>query len=153
LNEIFPDEGLDLIQTIFPKGGTNLTTTYLFLWTGATASTTPASTCVLATSTGISEAAYTSYARQAMAAATWGTLGAKTIWTQGGRGTAYPQVSFPAAGGSYATAINGFGITNQLATGAGSIGIALSNFDDVTGVATMAIGDVIKVTPTFGLLG
>jgi hypothetical protein len=148
--ELFPNEGLDYLLGIVPKNGTNLATTYLGLFTGATASTTPAATAVLSTATGVTEAAYTSYARVSIAAASWGTTGAKTIWTQSARGTTAAEVSFPAATASYATAINGF----FLAT-ASTAGTALfySNFDDTTAVATMAIGDIIKVTPTFGLLG
>lgn len=148
--ELIPNEGLDYILGIFPKNGTNLSTTYLGLFTGATASTTPAATAVLSTSTGVTEAGYTSYARVSIAAASWGTIGAKTIWTQSARGTTAAQVSFPAATATYSTAINGF----FLAT-ASTLGTCLfySNFDDVTAVATMAIGDIVMVTPTYGMLG
>jgi hypothetical protein len=147
--EIVPDEGLDYILAIYPKNGTNIATTYLGLFTSQTASTVPAASMVLATPTGITEAGYTSYARQSIAAASWGATGAKTMWSQTGRGTTASQVSFPAATATYATAINGF----FLAT-ASTAGVCLfaSNFDDVTAVASMAINDVIKVTPTFGLL-
>lgn len=148
--EIIPDEGLDYMLAIFPKNGTNLATSYLGLFTSQTASTVPAANMVLAGPTGITEAAFTSYARQSIAAASWGTTGAKTMWSQSGRGTTASQVSFPAAGASSATAINGF----FLAT-ASSAGVCLfaSNFDDTTAIASLALGDIIKVTPTFGLLG
>lgn len=148
--EIIPDEGLDYILAIVPKNGTNIATTYSGLFTSQTASTVPASTMVLATPTGITEAAYTGYARQSIAAASWGTTGAKTIWTQPARGTTAGQVSFPAATATYSTAINGFFIATASAAG---VCLAASNFDDTTAVATMAIGDIIRVTPTFGLLG
>jgi hypothetical protein len=149
LAEVIPDEGLDYILAIFPKNGSNIATTYLGLFTSQTASTVPAASMVLATPTGITEAGYTSYARQSIAAASWGTTGAKTIWSQSARGTTAGQVSFPAATASYSTAINGF----FLAT-ASTAGICLfaSNFDDTTAVATMAIGDIVRCTPTFGLL-
>lgn len=148
--ELIPNEGLDYLLGIVPKNGTNLATAYLGLFTGATASTTPAATAVLSTSTGVTEAGYTSYARVSVASSDWGTVGSKTIWTQSARGTSATEKSFPAATASYSTAINGF----LLAT-ASTVGVALfySNFDDTTAVATMAIGDIIKVTPTFGLLG
>ena len=149
-NEIIPDEGLDYILAIFPKNGTNIATTYTFLFTSQTASTTPASTAVLATSTGVTEAGYTGYARQSIAAASWGTTGAKTIWSQTGRGTTAGQVSFPAATASYATAINGFGIATASTAG---VALCYSNFDDQTAVASLAIGDIVRLTPTFGLLG
>jgi hypothetical protein len=147
--EIVPDEGLDYILAIFPKNGSNLATSFLGLFTSQTASTVPAASAVLATPTGVTEAAYTGYARQSIAAASWGTIGAKTMWTQSGRGTTAGQVSFPAATAAYATAINGFFLAS-----ASTAGIALfySNFDDTTAVASLAIGDIIKVTPTFGLL-
>lgn len=152
MSEIFPDEGLDLILGIVPKNGTNLATTYVGLFTSQTASTVPASTAVLSTYTGVAEAAPTSYARQSIAAASWGATGAKTIWSQSGRGTTAGQVSFPAAGAAYATAINGFFICN--ASGHGSeIGLFYSNFDDTTAIASLALGDIVKVTPTWGMLG
>jgi hypothetical protein len=149
LAEIVPDEGLDYILGIFPKNGSNLATSYLGLFTSQTASTVPAASMVLATPTGITEAGYTSYARQSIAAASWGTTGAKTIWSQSGRGTTAAQVSFPAATATYSTAINGF----FLAT-ASTAGVCLfaSNFDDTTAVATMAIGDIVRCTPTYGML-
>lgn len=151
--EIVPDEGLDLILAIFPKNGTNIATLYMGLFTGLTASTVPASTALLSTYGGAAfgEAAYTNYSRQSIAAASWGTTGAKTMWTQTGRGTTAAQVSMPAATASYSTAINGFFVANASAHGS-EIGIFYSNFDDTTAVATMAIGDIVKVTPTFGLL-
>lgn len=148
--EIIPDEGLDYILAIFPKNGTNIATTYMLLFTSQTASTVPAANSVLATPTGVTEAAYTGYARQSIAAASWGATGAKTIWTQSARGTTAGQVSFPAATATYSTAINGFGVATASTAG---VGLFYSNFDDSTSVATMAIGDIIRVTPTFGLLG
>lgn len=147
--EIFPDEGLDYILGVIPKAGTTPATLYLGLFTSQTASTVPAANMVLATPTGITEAGYTSYARVSIASASWGATGAKTSWSQTGRGTTAAQVSCPAAGAAYATAINGFFIATALT---GGICIFASNFDDTTAVATMAIGDVIRVTPTFTLL-
>lgn len=147
--EIIPDEGLDYLLAIVPKNGTNIATTYLGLFTSQTASTVPAASMVLATPTGITEAGYTSYARQSIAAASWGATGAKTIWTQSTRGTTAGQVSFPAAGAAYATAINGFFLAT--ASTAGTCLFA-SNFDDTTAVASLALGDIIRVTPTFGML-
>jgi hypothetical protein len=149
-NEIIPNEGLDYILAIFPKNGTNIATMYLGLFTNATASTTPAATAVLATSTGVTEAAYSGYARVSIAAASWGATGAKTIWSQSARGTTAAEVSFPAATATSATAINGFFLATASTAGTA---IFYSNFDDTTAVASLAIGDVIKVTPTFGLLG
>lgn len=148
--ELFPNEGLDYLLGIVPKNGTNLANTYVGLFTGATASTTPAATAVLSTSTGVTEAAYTSYARAVIAAASWGSPGAKTIWSQSARGVTAAEVSLPAATAAYATAINGFFIATASTSG---VALFYSNFDDVTAVPSMAIGDIIKVTPTFGALG
>lgn len=148
--EIVPDEGLDYLLGIFPKNGSNLATTYLGLFTSQTASTVPASTAVLATSTGITEAAYTGYARVAVAAADWGAVGAKTMWSQAGRGVTSSQKSFPAATAAYATAINGFFLASASTGGAA---LMISNFDDTTAIASLALGDIIRVTPTFGHLG
>jgi len=64
--QIFNDNGLDLFLGQFPKGATQLTTTYLELFTSQTASTVIAHT---ASGTTITETSYTSYARQALAAA------------------------------------------------------------------------------------
>lgn len=147
--EIFPNEGLDYLLGITPKNGTNLANTYLMLFTGATASTTPTATAVLSTSTGVTEAGYTSYARVAVAAADWGSAGSQTIWSQSARGVVASQKSFPAATATYSTAINGFGLATASTVG---VGLFYSNFADTTAVATMAIGDVVQVTPTWGLI-
>lgn len=152
--EIITDEGVDLIMAIFPKNGTNLATSYCGLFTGLTQTTVPAQSAVLSTygAATFGEASYSApYARQSIAAASWGAQGSKTIWAQTARGSTAGQVSFPAATGSYATQINGFFIADALAHGSEK-GIFYSNFDDSTGIASMAIGDIIKVTPTFGLL-
>lgn len=148
--EIIPTEGLDYMLAIFPKNGTNIATLYLGLFTSQTASTVPAATAVLATPTGVTEAAYTSYARVSVAAASWGTTGNKTIWSQSARGTTAAEASFPAAGAAYATAINGFFLATASTAGTA---VFYSNFDDVTAIASLALGDIIRVTPTFGLLG
>lgn len=151
--EIFPNEGLDWILARLPKVSTTVPATlYLGLFTGASASTVPGASAVLSTYTGIAEAAYTSYARVAIASTDWGSVGAKTSWSQSGRGVTAAEVAFPAATAAYATAINGFFLTT--ASGHGSeVCIFASNFDDETAVASMAIGDIIKVTPTLTLLG
>jgi hypothetical protein len=153
--EAFSNEGLDLIQGIFPKGGTNLTTTYVLLWTGpGTASTVTAAmqTSVLSTYTGIAEVPIgtAGYARQSIAAASWGAMAAGAGAAAGGRQTTAGQVSFPAATAAYGTAINGFGLAN-VAAHSGDVGIFYANFDDVTAIASLALGDIVKVTPTFGL--
>lgn len=151
-NEIFPDEGLDYLLGIFPKNGTNAATLYLGLFTSQTATTTPANTAVLATATGVTEATFTSYARVAVAAADWGTAGADTIWSQAVRRVTAAQKSFPAAGAAYATPINGFFLATTSGAGTG-IAVYYSNFDDTTAIASLALGDIIRVTPKLGFGG
>ena len=136
--EIFPDEGLDLILGQFPKNSTRITSTYLCLFTSQTASTVITSGQTMAN---ITETAYTDYARQALATATWGAVAAGT----GGRKTTYPQVTFPTVGATGST-INGFFISDILST-TGDVCICQANFDDTTAV-TVAATDVLKVTPT-----
>jgi len=134
--EIFPDEGLDIVLGQWPKDTTRLSTTYLCLFTSQTASTVITSGQTLSN---VTETSYTSYARQALAAATWGAQAAGT----GGRKSTYPQVTFPTVGASGAT-INGFFIGD--ATPPVKV-VAQANFDDLAAVP-LNTNDVIKVTPT-----
>ncbi len=137
--EIWPDEGLDIVLEIFPRGGTNLTTTYLALFTAFTASTVGSSTSVADNYT---EPNFGSYARQSIAAAAWGAIAAGT----GGRKTTASQVTFPTATGNSSSATNGFWLANQLSA-TGDKAIFAANFDDTTAV-TINTNDIIKVTPT-----
>lgn len=134
--EIFPDEGLDIVLGQWPKDTVRLSTMYLCLFTSQTASTVITSGQTLAN---VTETTYTNYARQSLAAATWGAAAAGT----GGRKTTYPQITFPTVGTTGAT-INGFFIGD--ATPPTKV-IAQANFDDVTAVV-LATNDIIKVTPT-----
>lgn len=135
--EIFPDEGLDIILAIFPKGGTNLTTTYLSLFTAFTASTVGSSS---QTRSSYTEVDFGAYARQSIASGSWGTIGAGT----GGRLTTAAQVTFPTATSNSTTSTKGFFLANASTVG---VCIFAANFDDVTAV-TINTNDVIKVTPT-----
>jgi hypothetical protein len=148
--ENFSLEGIDYLLGIFPKNGANLATSYLGLFTGATQTTVPGTNAVLSTYTGVAEAAFTSYARQSIASASWGANAAGSGAAAGGRQTTAGQVSFPAAGAAYATQINGFLLANVAAHGS-EVGIFYANFDDGTGIAALALGDIVKVTPTYGL--
>lgn len=141
--EIFPDEGLDKLLGIVPKNGTNLTQLYIGLFTSQTGSTVPARTATGgAAPSGWTEVTGTSYARQSIAAASWGAPA-----TNGnGRKITAGQVTFPTAGGTWAVA-NGFFLATNSASGAGDTIIYFANFDDVTPV-TLNSGDVIKVTPS-----
>lgn len=138
--EIFVDEGIDVIMAIFPKNGTNLATLYLGLFTSQTGSTVPAANAVLATQTGMTEAAYTSYARIAIAAASWG---AQAAGSPDGRKTVAGQVTLPTVTGGGGTPVNGYFIADSLTVGKA---ICYANFAE--GVWTPAVNDVFKVTPT-----
>jgi hypothetical protein len=140
--QMCPDEGLDFILGQFPFNTAKYTSPLnLALFTSQTASTviTHAQTI-----SNITETTYTSYARQSLAAATWGAAAERP--TNLGRQQTYPQVTFPTVGATGAT-INGFYITNNGHT----ICIGQANFDDVTAVVLLT-NDVIKVTPTFAYL-
>lgn len=143
--ELFPDEGLDYLLGIVPKNGTNLATTYIGLFTSQSASTVPGTTAVLATATGVTEATGTSYARQSIAAASWGAQAAGT----GGRKTTAGQVTFPTVGSGGWGTVNGFFIAT-----ASTAGTALfyANFDDTTAIVS-GVGDIIRVTPTWQMNG
>lgn len=139
---IFPDEGLDIWLGQWPLADTRLSTTYLCLFTSQTASTVISHTQALVN---ITETTYTSYARQSMAAVTWGARAEYS--TTLGRQSAYPQITFPTVGATGAT-INGAFIGD--ATPPVKC-IAQANFSDTTAV-TLATNDVLKVTPTVALL-
>src|SRR3954453_19339130 len=100
--QMCPDEGLDVWLGQYPKNDTRETTANLCLFTSQTASTVITHAQALAN---VTETTYTSYARQAMATATWGALSEYS--TTLGRQTTYPQITFPTVGASGAT-INGF---------------------------------------------
>lgn len=142
--QMMPDEGLDVWLGQFPKNATRLTSVYLCLFTSHTASTVITHAQTMAD---ITEAAFTNYARQELATATWGSLGERP--TNAGRQTTYPQVTFPTVGATGAT-INGFFISDILST-SGDKCVGQANFDDTTAVPLLE-NDVIKVTPTLALL-
>lgn len=141
--EIFPDEGLNYLLNLLPRGtGSIPGTLYLGLFTSQTASTVPAGSAVLATPTGVTEATGTAYARQSIASGSWGAIAASS--SPVGRSTAAAQVTFPAVGSGAWGTINGFFIATVLTAG---VGIFYANFDDTTAIVT-AVNDIIKVTPT-----
>ena len=147
--EILTDEALDYIMAIFPKNGSNIAALYIGLFTSQTASTVPARDATGGGSpAGWTEASGTSYARQSLAAATWGAQA-----TDGtGRQSTYPQITMPTVGsGGWGTA-NGFFISTHVSSQAGDTPIIFANFDDVTAV-TLNENDIIKITPTLKFEG
>ena len=153
MSEIFPNEGLDVVLGVFPKGGAAPDPLYVGLFTGPDGTSVPAAAATRAAmGSGFAEVAYTGYALQPIAASAWGAAGDKTVWSQATRGVDGPQVSFPAATAAYnpANPIAGFFLVTAAS---GGYVIYYSNFDDTSTIASLSIGDVIKVTPTLGFGG
>jgi hypothetical protein len=140
--QMVPTAGLDVILGQFPKNDTRLTSLFLGLFTSQTASTVITSG---QNGTNITEATFTNYAAQTLATATWGAQAGVT----NGRGTTYPQVTFPTAGS--AQTVNGFFVKTANAALSATNLVGQANFDDTTAVP-LAANDVIKVTPTFAQL-
>jgi hypothetical protein len=159
MTDIFPDEGLDVILGVFPRGSTTPANLYVGLFTGGSASTVPTAAATIASmtgtfaevTTGSSPTGWPAYARQPIASTTsgWAAPGAQTINSITGRGVVGGQVSYspPVAVYTPTNAVNGFFIADAITSGHA---IVYSNFSDVTGISSLAIGDVIKVTPTIG---
>lgn len=154
--EILPNEGLDYILGVIPKAGTTPANLYLFLFKGGTASTVPAASATIGTMGStfveVTTSDYPGYARVAVASSDWGSAGADTIWSQSVRAVTASQKSFAAAtsAATPSATINGFGLASA---STGGVAVYYSNFDDVTGVSALALGDLIRVTPKFGLGG
>lgn len=149
-NKIFPNEGLAYLLGILPKGGTSPTNLYLGLFTSQTASTVITAAQTLAAN--ITEPTYTNYVRVAVASTDWGSVNASdTIWsvTPVSSVTA-SQKSFAAAGSVQASAINGFFLASA---STGGVCVYQSSFDDTTAIASLALGDIVRITPKFALGG
>lgn len=146
----FANEGLDYILNVVPGGGTAPATLYLGLFTSQTASTAPLATAVLGASpSGITEAGFEDYVRVAVPAADWADPATETIdGVTAARVVTAAQKSFAAAGDAYVTAINGFFLASAATAG---VLIYASNFSDTTAIASLALGDIIRVTPKLGL--
>jgi len=148
--EIFVDEGIDRILTVAFKNGTPDATLYLGLFTSQTNATVPARTATGgAAPAGWTEAAGVGYARQSIAAASWGAYS-----TNGnGRKTTAGQVTFATVGAglNWGTA-NGFFISTASASAPGDVCIYFANFD--AGIARALVEGVTeKVTPSIQLDG
>lgn len=139
---MMPDEGLDIVLGQFPFNTAKYTSPLqlrLFKSQSNTTVITHAQTVANITVT-----TYTSYADQALAAATWGAAAERP--SNLGRQQTYPQVTFPTVGVTGDT-INGFFICDNGNTKC----IGQANFDDAL-ADVLATNDVIKVTPTLGYL-
>jgi len=148
--EIFPNEGLAYLLGIVPKGGTSPANLYLGLFTSQTASTVITAAQTLAAN--ITEPGYTNYARVAVASSDWGSVtSGDTVWSQTPVSSVEAsQKSFAAAGTVQSSAINGFFLASALT---GGVCVFASNFVDTTAIASLALGDVVKITPKFAFGG
>jgi hypothetical protein len=147
--EILPDEGLDLYLGQFPKNDTRITTLSLCLFKSQSSTTTITGSQTVAA---ITETTYSSYARQALATASWAAQGATAPSTDGRKIAYGSQISFPPCGATGDT-IQGLFIGWD--SGAGGIGtptkcVGQANFDDLSAV-TLVTNDVLKVTPSLQL--
>jgi len=157
--DVFPNEGLDNLLAIVPKGGAAPSNTWVGLFTAGGATSVPAATVNLSQLAGagtvgfaeVSTTLWTTYTRMTAAAGSWGGQGGSTIWSTVGRAVQGSQTAFPAPSGSYSPAlpIAGFFLANALAYGAGSAWY-YSNFEDGSTIAGLSTGDVVKVSPGFG---
>jgi hypothetical protein len=135
---MMPDEGLDIILGQFPFNTVKYTSP---LNCGLFKSQTNTTVITHAlTLSSITATTYTSYASQALAAATWGAAAEYSATL--GRQMTYPQVTFATVGATGDT-INGFYIMDNAAAKC----IGQANFDDGLAV-TVATNDVVKLTPT-----
>lgn len=159
--DLFPDEGLDWLLGIVPKNGTNATQTFLGLYTATGGTSTPQNNAVLSAQTitnglgckEVSTVQWSTYIRITVPSGSWGAQSASTVWSTSGRiVTSGAACVFPAPSGAYnpsPDSLAGFFLSNNSIPNQG-IGIYYSNFSDSSLIASMAIGDVVKVTPTFG---
>jgi len=135
--ELFPDEGLDALLTVFPKNGANYANLWAGLFTSQTASAVMSRTGTL--SACIVEPAGGAYTRMPVAASGWGAPS-----TSGnGRKVTNAQITFPTATAPWGT-VNGFFLGSASVAG---VCVYQANFDDNTG-NNVGVNDQQKVTPS-----
>ena len=145
MSEIFVDQGLDAILTVFPKNGSNYAFLFLGLFVSQSATTVPARTVTdgSSPSTGWSEVTGTAYGRQGVPAGSWGTPSTNG---NGRKITTTGTVTMPTAGNAWGT-VNGFFLATASGSLAGSQLVYFANFDDGLSII-VGTNDVIKVTPS-----
>lgn len=152
---IVPTEGLDYLVGLLTGDTEQPESLYLGLLSGPDGETVPAANATLAAmGSGFAEASYTGYARVEVTANEWGAIGSQTIpGLSAARGSAASQQSFAAAqAADLAGPITGFFLTTA-ATGTSGVVLFYSNFSGGDGdvIAALALGDIVRVTPTFAL--
>jgi|SRR5215831_7023165 len=158
--DLFPDEGLDALLAIVPKQGTTPTQMFVGLYTASGGSSIPANNATLAGAGAnmqgcaeVSTTLWSTYLRITFPSGSWGAQAASTVWSTSGRivtGTAAAVFPAPTSAYSPAQAIAGFFLSNASFANSG-FAYYYSNFSDNSLINSLAIGDVVKVTPTFGL--
>jgi hypothetical protein len=153
---IIPTEGLDYMVARIVEGATAPASLWIGLFTGGDGTTVPAASATRGTMGGafaeaLTGSTYPGYAAVEMTANTeWGAIGAQTVWGNSVRGSVGTQQSFAAATSAAGSAnITGFFLATAVT---GGTVICYSNFDDETPIASLALGDIVRVTPTFGLM-
>jgi hypothetical protein len=159
--DLYPDEGLDALLAVVPKQGTTPTQMFLGLYTAQGGTSIPSNQATLAGAGAnmqgcaeVSTTQWSTYLRITVPSGSWGAQSSSTVWSTSGRivTSATPCV-FPAPSAPYnptPNSIAGFFLSNASFANSG-LAYYYSNFSDSSLIASMAIGDVIKVTPTFGL--
>lgn len=138
--EIFVDEGLDHILSIWPVDGANDVTLYVGFFTSQTPTTVPTRAAQNVGPVGWTEAAGVNYARQPITDFTWGAP-----FTSGsGRRVTAPQVTFPVVGAGGWGVVNGFFLSTAIDQASGVI-VFFANFDDLT-AKPMNVGSQERVT-------
>jgi hypothetical protein len=145
--ELFPSEGLDLILGVFPKGGTNISSLYVGLFTGYASPSLPASGAALTTVTEMTSGGAYGYTRKLITGAVGWNAQAATPNGDGRRVIATSGQTWT-AGANWPAAVNGFFLANS-ATISGGAAIYYAHFDDGAGV-TLNSGDSLTVTPWLG---
>ncbi len=146
--EIFIDSGIQHIQAIWPKNGSNDAVLYAGLFASQDSGTVPSRSAYGgATPSGWTEVTGLAYARVVISAAQWGA----TAINGAGLKITGIQLTFPTATGTWSPA-NGYFLSTNTASVATDYPICFANFDDVTPV-TLNSGDVIRVTPGIQLDG
>lgn len=143
--ERWPTEGLDHALAVLTGNTAAPTALYMGWFKSQTASTVPAANAVLSTQTGVTECAYTGYARVQIDPGEWAAAVALAAGTGRRRFASEQQLPQASAGATQETA-NGFFISPS---SSGGVALYYSNFDE--GAASIGEGDTPYGTPWLGL--
>lgn len=151
--EIFIDVGIQHIQAIWPKNGTNDAVLYLGLFGGATTTSgtvPPHDATAGASPGGWTEVTGNGYARRVISAAQWGISAVTAL----GGNTGLKVTGLPQAWTATGTwmVCNGMFLASNTASVASDTAIWFANFDDLIAV-TLNSGDTITVTPAMTFFG